>query len=101
MLGPGGGLRELSLPVTQEPQPRTEQKQEIQAEARAVLKAAPGIAVLDTREDGGYMTPLECQGEDETDQHGSAARTARDEHIDESPKPLRSPGGHKKIQSGP
>jgi aspartate-semialdehyde dehydrogenase len=36
------------------------------AEARAVLKAAPGIGILDTREDGGYMTPLECQGEDET-----------------------------------
>jgi aspartate-semialdehyde dehydrogenase len=34
------------------------------SEARAVLRAAPGVAVMDTREDGGYMTPLECAGED-------------------------------------
>jgi aspartate-semialdehyde dehydrogenase len=36
------------------------------AEARAALRDAPGIAVLDSREDGGYITPLECQGEDAT-----------------------------------
>ena len=36
------------------------------AEARAVLRDAPGVRVLDVREDGGYMTPLECQGEDAT-----------------------------------
>ena len=36
------------------------------AEARAVLRAAPGIVVTDTREDGGYITPLDCQGEDAT-----------------------------------
>ncbi len=35
-------------------------------EARAALRRAPGITVLDTREDGGYMTPLECVGEDAT-----------------------------------
>ncbi len=35
-------------------------------EARAALRAAPGVQVMDTREDGGYMTPLECQGEDAT-----------------------------------
>ena len=34
--------------------------------ARAVWRAAPGVRVMDTREDGGYMTPLECAGEDET-----------------------------------
>ncbi len=34
--------------------------------ARAVLRDAPGIVVLDHREDGGYITPLECQGEDAT-----------------------------------
>jgi aspartate-semialdehyde dehydrogenase len=33
-------------------------------EARAALRGAPGVQVLDVREDGGYMTPLECQGED-------------------------------------
>lgn len=34
--------------------------------ARDVLRSAPGVAVMDTREDGGYMTPLECAGEDAT-----------------------------------
>ena len=34
--------------------------------ARAVLRDAPGVVVLDHREDGGYITPLECQGEDAT-----------------------------------
>src|SRR6201995_4683854 len=33
-------------------------------EARAVLRDAPGVAVLDLREDGGYVTQLECAGED-------------------------------------
>jgi aspartate-semialdehyde dehydrogenase len=36
------------------------------AEARAALRAAPGVEVMDTREDGGFITPLECQGEDAT-----------------------------------
>jgi aspartate-semialdehyde dehydrogenase len=35
-------------------------------EARAALRDAPGVVVVDTREDGGYITPLECQGEDAT-----------------------------------
>jgi aspartate-semialdehyde dehydrogenase len=35
-------------------------------EARAVLRAAPGVLVIDKREDGGYVTPLECAGEDAT-----------------------------------
>ncbi len=34
------------------------------SEARAVLREAPGITVIDTREDGGYITPAECAGED-------------------------------------
>jgi aspartate-semialdehyde dehydrogenase len=33
-------------------------------EARAALRAAPGIVVVDQREDGGYITPAECVGED-------------------------------------
>ena len=33
-------------------------------EARACLRGAPGIEVVDVREDGGYITPLESQGED-------------------------------------
>jgi aspartate-semialdehyde dehydrogenase len=33
-------------------------------EARAALREAPGVAVMDTREDGGYITPAECAGED-------------------------------------
>jgi aspartate-semialdehyde dehydrogenase len=28
------------------------------------LAAAPGVTVLDRREDGGYITPMECAGED-------------------------------------
>ncbi|HUW80550.1 MAG TPA: aspartate-semialdehyde dehydrogenase [Acidocella sp.] len=33
-------------------------------EARAALRAAPGVIVHDQRVDGGYITPAECQGED-------------------------------------
>ena len=36
------------------------------AAARAILRDAPGVVVMDTREDGGYITPIECQGEDAT-----------------------------------
>jgi aspartate-semialdehyde dehydrogenase len=35
-------------------------------QARAALRAAPGIMVVDKREDGGYVTPVECAGEDAT-----------------------------------
>ena len=35
------------------------------AEARAVLRSAPGVHVVDSRDDGGYATPLDCAGEDE------------------------------------
>jgi len=35
-------------------------------QARNALRAAPGILVVDKREDGGYATPLECAGEDAT-----------------------------------
>jgi aspartate-semialdehyde dehydrogenase len=34
--------------------------------ARAVLREAPGVLVVDKREDGGYATPIECAGEDAT-----------------------------------
>jgi aspartate-semialdehyde dehydrogenase len=34
--------------------------------ARAILRAAPGVLVVDKREDGGYVTPIECAGEDAT-----------------------------------
>lgn len=33
-------------------------------DARAILRDAPGVQVLDTREDGGYVTPIDCAGED-------------------------------------
>jgi aspartate-semialdehyde dehydrogenase len=33
--------------------------------ARAALKAAPGISVVDHRADEGYVTPQECAGEDQ------------------------------------
>lgn len=48
--------------------------------ARAILREAPGIMVVDKREDGGYITPIDCVGEfatyisrlrrDETVEHG-------------------------------
>ena len=34
--------------------------------ARSILREAPGILVVDKREDGGYATPIECAGEDAT-----------------------------------
>jgi aspartate-semialdehyde dehydrogenase len=33
-------------------------------EARELLEQAPGVAVIDERRDGGYVTPVECAGED-------------------------------------
>lgn len=49
-------------------------------DAREILREAPGVVVLDKREDGGYITPVECVGEfgvyvsrirkDETVKHG-------------------------------
>ena len=36
------------------------------AKARELLRAAPGILVVDKHEDGGYITPLEATGEDAT-----------------------------------
>ena len=52
------------------------------AEAREALRQAPGVMVIDKREDGGYITPLECVGEyatyvsrireDKTVKHGLA-----------------------------
>jgi aspartate-semialdehyde dehydrogenase len=32
-------------------------------EAREILRAAPGVEVIDKREAGGYITPVECVGE--------------------------------------
>jgi len=36
------------------------------AKARSILREAPGCLVVDKHEDGGYITPLECAGEDAT-----------------------------------
>jgi len=33
-------------------------------EARKILQKAPGVSVVDLREPGGYVTPVECAGED-------------------------------------
>ena len=35
-------------------------------EARELLRSAPGVLVIDKRENGGYMTPHEAAGEDAT-----------------------------------
>jgi aspartate-semialdehyde dehydrogenase len=32
-------------------------------EAQRILREAPGIMLVDKREDGGYVTPVECVGE--------------------------------------
>lgn len=32
-------------------------------EARSILRESPGLMVVDKREDGGYITPVECVGE--------------------------------------
>ncbi len=32
-------------------------------EAQAILREAPGIMLVDTRDDGGYITPIEAAGE--------------------------------------
>ncbi|MEM9705485.1 MAG: aspartate-semialdehyde dehydrogenase [Pseudomonadota bacterium] len=32
-------------------------------EARSILREAPGILIIDKREDGGYVTPVECVGD--------------------------------------
>jgi len=36
-----------------------------EAKARAVMKAMPGVIVVDHREDEGYVTPAEVSGEDD------------------------------------
>jgi aspartate-semialdehyde dehydrogenase len=36
------------------------------AQARAILREAPGVLVIDKTEDGGYITPIEAAGEDAT-----------------------------------
>jgi aspartate-semialdehyde dehydrogenase len=35
-------------------------------EARAILRNAPGVLLIDKHEDGGYITPHEAAGEDAT-----------------------------------
>jgi aspartate-semialdehyde dehydrogenase len=35
-------------------------------EAREILREAPGCLVVDKHENGGYVTPYECAGEDAT-----------------------------------
>ncbi|WP_370400007.1 aspartate-semialdehyde dehydrogenase [Sulfitobacter sp. JB4-11] len=34
-----------------------------EGEARDILREAPGVMVIDKREDGGYVTPVECVGD--------------------------------------
>jgi aspartate-semialdehyde dehydrogenase len=54
-------------------------EQPITAEkARNILREAPGVLVVDNREDGGYVTPVECAGEDAT----YVSRIRRDPTVD-------------------
>ena len=32
-------------------------------EARSILRESPGLMVIDKREDGGYVSPVECVGD--------------------------------------
>ena len=36
------------------------------AQAQRILREAPGVMLVDKREDGGYVTPIDCAGEDAT-----------------------------------
>ena len=36
------------------------------AQAQDILREAPGVMLIDSREDGGYATPVECAGDDAT-----------------------------------
>jgi aspartate-semialdehyde dehydrogenase len=47
-------------------------------QARAALQDFPGISVVDHREDGGYVTPVECAGEDDV----YVSRIRRDPTVD-------------------
>ena len=47
-------------------------------EARRILKSAPGVTVVDRREDRGYATPIDAAGRDET----YVSRIRRDRTID-------------------
>ena len=39
-------------------------EKELSAEdAQAILREAPGVMLVDKREDGGYVTPIECVGD--------------------------------------
>jgi aspartate-semialdehyde dehydrogenase len=39
------------------------EKEIVADEARAILREAPGVLVVDKHEDGGYVTPVECVGD--------------------------------------
>ena len=53
-------------------------------EAREILREAPGVLVVDKREAGGYVTPVECVGDYAT--FVSRIRTGPDRR--ERPEPL-------------
>ena len=44
---------------------RVRERRSRSAEARAALREAPGVAVVDHRADDGYVTPVEVAGEDD------------------------------------
>ena len=49
-----------------------------EADARDLLRVAPGLIVIDEREDGGYVTPMDSVGEDAT----YVSRLRRDPTVD-------------------
>jgi aspartate-semialdehyde dehydrogenase len=59
-------------------------------EARTILRSAPGCLVIDKHEDGGYVTPYECVGEDAT----YISRIRTDRRVPDQPQahPGEAPG---------
>ena len=53
-------------------------------EARDILREAPGVMVIDKREDGGYVTPIECVGDFAT----FISRIRQDSTIDNGLNPV-------------
>ena len=55
-------------------------EREISAEdAQAILREAPGIMLIDKRESGGYVTPVECVGD-----YATFVSRVRDDHTVEN-----------------
>ena len=62
-------------------------------EARDILREAPGVMLVDKREDGGYVTPVECVGDYAT----YVSRVREDPTVDNGLSPV---GGQRQSAQG-